>query len=71
MPASQVIGAIKLYGKITGAKLVEQSVDGLYIGARHANIKLPKGHVKDDVSAYCHGVYYHVGQGFLTPKDFR
>ena len=68
LQASQVIGALKLLAKQTGAKLVRQQPDKLRITAMHAGIELPKGHIKDSMSAYLHGYHYFVRNEILKPK---
>lgn len=65
--ASQAIGMIKVLGNRNGAKMIRQNSNILRIAAMHAGIKLPKGHIKDSVSAYLHGFYYFESVSIRVP----
>lgn len=55
----QVIGDIKGWARRHGRiRIVEQRSADRLIGAKWAHIKVPKGHMPDDMSAFCHGYYY-------------
>jgi len=65
MLTSQCIGMVRLFAKLHGAALILQDPSILRLTAMHANIKLPKGHIKDEMSAYLHGYYFFESQGLL------
>ena len=68
VPASQVIGIVKLLGKQQRAKLVRQPANILRITAMHTGIPIPAtGHIDDALSAYLHGYYYFESIGLRRP----
>lgn len=68
VPASQVIGILKLLAKQQGAKLVPQNANILRIAAMHTGISIPAtGHIDDALSAYLHGYYYFESIGLRRP----
>jgi len=56
--ASQVIGAITLVARRLGVAVVKQNPSDRLIGAKWTQVKVPKGHMPDDMSAYLHGSFY-------------
>ena len=68
MLSSEVIGMLRYHAKATGCELVRQNPGILRITALHADVKLPKGHIPDDVSAYLHGYWYFEAAGILSSK---
>jgi hypothetical protein len=69
MLTSQVIGMVRLWAYQHDAVLVLQNSQILRVAAMHANLKLPKGHIKDATSAYLHGYYFFESQGLLEPVE--
>lgn len=65
--ASQAIGMLKVLANRNSAKKVRQNSNILRIAGMHAGVKLPKGHIKDSVSAYLHGFYYFESVGIRVP----
>lgn len=64
----QVIGAIKYWALTREVPLlVKQEVSCLKPGAGFGNIPVPKGHIKDHLSAMAHGFYYLVKNGVIKP----
>lgn len=59
--ASQAIGAIRSIAKRAKIKLTRQAAGILTVSALHAGVKVPKGHMPDDMSAMLHGHYYLMG----------
>lgn len=68
MLSSEVIGMLRYHAEATGCALIRQNPGILRITAMHADIKLPKGHIPDDVSAYLHGYWFFESAGILAPK---
>lgn len=69
LPASQVIGAAKMFAKMKGAKFVKQEAGILPIAQKWSQIKMPKDHNEShQISAYNHGYYYLVRNGIRQPQ---
>lgn len=63
---SQVIGMVKLVGKVLGVELASQGANILRLAAMHSGRKIPaKGHIDDELSAYLHGFYYLETKGLM------
>lgn len=65
--AVQVIGQVRDFARRKKATLIRQKPDILRVAAMHAGVKLPTGHIPDDLSAYLHGFYYFETVGILKP----
>ena len=64
----RVIGACEMFAQWVEAKFVVQEPKILTMGRLWCDFpvpKAPKGHIKDDVSAYIHGAHYMMGQGMI------
>lgn len=66
MVASQVIGSINLFAYLMDVEIILQQPQAMKVAALQHNIKLPKGHIPDDLAAKLHGLYYFTGQGVLS-----
>lgn len=69
---SQVEGAVRMLGTLTGVEVVVQQPAILPVAAMHAGYEMPKTktgrkkHLPDDVSAWLHGRYFLTSQGVLS-----
>lgn len=68
MEASQVIGILKGYARQNKIPTAEQPANVLPIAQKFTQVKMPKNH-KDshNISAYNHGYYWLVKNGFAEP----
>lgn len=67
--AVQIIGSLKAYAKMFGAKVILQDPTVLTIAALHSGVKRPSNHAKSHhIDAYNHGYYYFETKGLLQPK---
>ena len=57
-PTEQVIGMVDMIARRLDAPVIKQRADILKIAAKWAGVKVPGGHLPDDLSAYLHGYYY-------------
>jgi hypothetical protein len=65
MPASQAIGMVKMYCKVRGITIVEQSPQILEPAQKMSQMPLPADHSKSHwVSAYNHVFWWLVKQGY-------
>lgn len=72
MEASKAIGAIELFAKFHGAKLIMQRPDNGAVAKVWTGLDPDKNHAKDNwKSAYNHGVYYMVMNKILKVKDAK
>jgi hypothetical protein len=59
MEASQVIGMLKLYGSIVGARVVAQELEARDLGYMHSGLEPSKNHDHShDLDAIAHGYYF-------------
>lgn len=65
---AQVIGQISATARRMGIEVVMQPATILNIAMMWAQVKKPKGHLPDDVSAYLHGYYYLHRKGIIKAK---
>lgn len=69
---SQVEGAVRMLGTLTGVEVVVQQPAILPVAAMHAGYEMPKTktgrkkHLPDDISAWLHGRYYLTSIGVLS-----
>lgn len=56
--ALQVIGMVKAVGRMSGTPVIEQMPGDRLMAAKWAEVKVPKGHMPDDMSAYLHGYFF-------------
>lgn len=68
MQASQGIGIARALARRHRAKFIRQQPDILRITALHMGVKVPMGHIPDDVSAYLHGARWFMSEGILKAK---
>lgn len=68
MQASQGIGIARAFARAKRAKFIRQQPDILRITALHVGVKVPQGHIPDDVSAYLHGARWFMSEGILKAK---
>lgn len=54
----RVIGAIEFWAFVKQVPMELQPSSVLAIATKWAGLKIPKGHLPDEMSAYSHGVYY-------------
>lgn len=64
--AMRVIGQLEAASYRLGCTLVKQRPEVRLIAAKWSGIKVPKGHMPDDMSAELHGIYYLRQQGKYT-----
>lgn len=65
-PAIQVIGAARLFCRLTKAPLHTQSPGILVVAAMHSGVAQPSNHaLSHDIDAYNHGYYWFETQGIL------
>lgn len=57
-PTEQVIGMVDMVARRLGAPVTKQPATILRISAKWAGVKVPGGHIPDEISAYLHGYYY-------------
>lgn len=69
--AAQVIGMLKSQARRRGIDIRSQTNTILPVAALHAGIKLPKGHLPDELSAYLHGFYYLEEAHGFRPSQLR
>lgn len=69
MLTSQVIGMTRLFARQHGTKVHLQDPQAYKLAAMHAGIKIPRGHIKDELSAYLHGYYFFESIGVLRPVE--
>lgn len=68
MPASQVLGMVKMYAKSNNIPVVEQSSQILPIAQIWSKMKMPSNHDNSHhISAYNHAVYYLVSNNWMKP----
>lgn len=67
VPAARIIGAIELRAHQIGIEIVSQESSALKVGAGYGGIPVPKGHIKDHLSAMAHGFYFLVKRGVIQP----
>jgi hypothetical protein len=71
-PALLIIGALELFARQTGTKLVSQPASVLPVGCGYIGYNYRKGiHVPNNVSAIAHGAYWLVKNKHATPKEFK
>lgn len=58
IPTIRVIGLIEWFAYYVRAEFIEQESGAYKTGMMWGGVKVPKGHVKDNQSAFGHGVYY-------------
>lgn len=69
---SQIEGAVRMLGTLTGVEVVVQQPAILPVAAMHAGYEMPKTktgrkkHLPDDISAWLHGRYYLTSIGVLS-----
>lgn len=69
---SQVEGAVRMLGALTGVPVIVQRPDILPVAAKHAGYEMPKTktgnkkHLPDEISAWLHGRYYLTSIGVLS-----
>jgi hypothetical protein len=68
--ASQVIGMLRALARQRRIPITASRPDDLRVAALHAGIKIPKGHVRDELSAYLHGFEWFIRQG-ATAAEMR
>lgn len=61
--ASQIIGAVKLSARGNSISVIRQEPGVRTTAAKWAGVRVPKGHMPDEMSSYLHGVYYLRKQG--------
>lgn len=66
--AEQAIGSILRTGRKLSVQVVPQEPAVLSVALLHAGISKPKGHLRDDLSAYAHGHEYLLRQGLIKPR---
>jgi len=70
--ALQVIGMVKGAGAAHNIPVVEQMPADRLIAAKWAEVRIPRGHMPDDLSAYLHGYYFmRTRQRIQTPLEAR
>lgn len=57
-PTEQVIGMIDMIARRLGVPVVKQPATILRVAAKWAGVRIPSGHIPDQISAYLHGYYY-------------
>lgn len=64
MPASRAIGAIMLFAKSRGAKLIKQRPNIKPAAIKLTQVKPPSNHANShQIDAYLHGAYYFISMG--------
>lgn len=66
--AEQAIGSILRTARKLKVSVVPQEPAILSVALLHAGIPKPKGHLRDDLSAYAHGYEYLLRQGLIKPR---
>jgi hypothetical protein len=66
MVSAQVIGALRSY--FWPGELTFQDSGILRVTAMHCGLKVPKGHIPDEDSAYLHGFHYFERIGVLKAR---
>lgn len=56
--ASKVIGIVDFIARGLGIPVTKQRPGDRLIAAKWTQLKIPKGHMPDDMSAYLHGCFY-------------
>lgn len=56
--ASKIIGIIDFVARQHGIPVTKQRPSDRLIAAKWTQVKVPKGHMPDDMSAYLHGSFY-------------
>lgn len=67
-PTEQVIGMVDMIARRLGVSVVKQPATILRIAAKWAGVKVPSGHIPDQVSAYLHGYYYLHQQNIIPAR---
>lgn len=70
VPAARIIGAVELTAHRLKAKIVKQETSALKVGCGYGGIPVPKGHIKDHLSAMAHGFYFLVKRGVIKPIGY-
>ncbi len=65
---ARVIGNLEGFARRQGIEVFFQSSSILKIAAMWAQVKPPKGHLPDKISAYLHGYYYLHKNGIIPAK---
>lgn len=68
VPAERAIGNILRTARKLKVDIVAQEPSILSVALLHAGIPKPKGHLRDDLSAYAHGYEYLLRQGLIKPR---
>ncbi len=66
--AEQAIGSILRTARKLKVSVTPQEPSILSVALLHAGIPKPKGHLRDDLSAYVHGNEYLLRQKLITPR---
>lgn len=66
--AEQAIGSILRTARKLKVNVESQEPSILSVALLHAGIQKPKGHLRDDLSAYAHGNEYLLRQGIIKPR---
>jgi len=67
-PTEQVIGMIDMIARRLGVPVIKQPATILRIAAKWAGVKVPAGHIPDQISAYLHGYYYLHQQNIIPAR---
>lgn len=68
LPTVQCIGKVKMIARLLGVPVVEQPATKLRVAAKWAGVKIPGGHIPDEISAYLHGYYYLHKAGLIPAR---
>lgn len=69
--ASQTIGMLRSYAKRKHIDIFRQQNSILGVAALHMGIKLPRGHISDDLAAKLHGWYHLEDRHGFRPGRLR
>lgn len=67
----RVLGAIEFWAYAKQCPIHFTSPTNLKIGMMWAGLRVPKGHIPDEQSAYAHGVWWLQKNGIRNPQQFR
>lgn len=68
IPTAQCIGKVKMVASMLNVPVIEQPATKLRVAAKWAGVKVPGGHIPDDISAYLHGYYYLHKAGLIPAR---
>lgn len=65
----RLIGAMQFFAYRVGATFVLQEPGILAMARKWCDFPMNKGHIQDDVSAYCHGAHFMMKSGLIKSVD--